>query len=141
MTNASDVKPVLFVVSSNTVKGATGIPTGYNLAEVTHPLEKLQEAGIRVEFASPKGGDAPLDGLEDMNDPVIARYWADLSTAETKPATGRRKTRPVAGIERHGARARQIAGAGHGALARRAKSRLLDQVLGGVFRARLWPSR
>ena len=66
---------------------------------------------------------------------------ADLSTAETKPATGRRKTRPVAGIERHGARARQIAGAGHGALARRAKSRLLDQVLGGVFRARLWPSR
>ena len=77
MTNASDVKPVLFVVSSNTVKGATGIPTGYNLAEVTHPLEKLQEAGIRVEFASPKGGDAPLDGLEDMNDPVIAHYWAD----------------------------------------------------------------
>lgn len=30
-----------------------------------------------MEFASPKGGDAPLDGLEDMNDPVIARYWAD----------------------------------------------------------------
>jgi len=76
-TNANDIKPVLFVVSSNAVKGATGIPTGYNLAEVTHPLEKLQAAGIAVEFASPKGGDAPLDGLEDMNDPVIARYWAD----------------------------------------------------------------
>lgn len=76
-TNASDIKPVLFVVSSNAVKGATGIPTGYNLAEVTHPLEKLQAAGIAVEFASPKGGDAPLDGLEDMSDPVIARYWAD----------------------------------------------------------------
>ncbi|MDO5614070.1 MAG: type 1 glutamine amidotransferase domain-containing protein [Paracoccus sp. (in: a-proteobacteria)] len=77
MTNASDLKPVLFVVSSNNVKGATGIPTGYNLAEVTHPLEKLHQAGIKVEFASPKGGDAPLDGLEDMNDPVIAHYWAD----------------------------------------------------------------
>jgi putative intracellular protease/amidase len=76
-TNASDIKPVLFVVSSNAVKGATGIPTGYNLAEVTHPLEQLQAAGIAVEFASPKGGEAPLDGLEDMNDPVIARYWAD----------------------------------------------------------------
>jgi putative intracellular protease/amidase len=74
---ASALKPVLFVVSSNAVKGATGIPTGYNLAEVTHPLEKLQAAGIAVEFASPKGGDAPLDGLEDMSDPVIARYWAD----------------------------------------------------------------
>ena len=76
---ATELKPVLFVVSSNAVKGATGIPTGYNLAEVTHPLEKLQAAGIAVEFASPKGGDAPLDGLEDMNDPVIARYWADAA--------------------------------------------------------------
>jgi len=74
---ASELKPVLFVVTSNAVKGATGIPTGYNLAEVTHPLEKLQAAGIRVEFASILGGDAPLDGLEDMKDPVIAHYWAD----------------------------------------------------------------
>ena len=74
---ASELKPILFVVSSNAVKGATGIPTGYNLAEVTHPLEKLQAAGLRVEFASILGGDAPLDGLEDMKDPVIARYWAD----------------------------------------------------------------
>ena len=74
---ASDIKPVLFVVTNCAVKGATGIPTGYNLAEVTHPLEKLHEAGIQVEFASILGGDAPLDGLEDMNDPVIAHYWAD----------------------------------------------------------------
>jgi putative intracellular protease/amidase len=74
---ASDIKPVLFVVTSCAVKGETGIPTGYNLAEVTHPLEKLQQAGITVEFASIQGGDAPLDGLEDMKDPVIAHYWAD----------------------------------------------------------------
>jgi putative intracellular protease/amidase len=74
---ASDIKPVLFVVTSCAVKGATGIPTGYNLAEVTHPLEKLQQSGIRVEFASIQGGNAPLDGLEDMKDPVIAHYWAD----------------------------------------------------------------
>jgi len=77
MTKASELKPVLFVVTSCAVKGATGIPTGYNLAEVTHQLEKLKDAGIAVEFASIKGGDAPLDGLEDMNDPVIARFWAD----------------------------------------------------------------
>ena len=74
---ASELKPVLFVVTSTAVKGATGIPTGYNMAEVTHPLEKLQAAGIRVEFASIQGGNAPLDGLEDMKDPVIAHYWAD----------------------------------------------------------------
>jgi putative intracellular protease/amidase len=76
-SKASGIKPVLFVVTSNAVKGATGVPTGFNLAEVTHPLKKLQEAGIRVEFASPQGGAAPLDGLEDMTDPVIAHYWAD----------------------------------------------------------------
>jgi putative intracellular protease/amidase len=76
-THASELKPVLFVVTSNAVKGATGISTGFNLAEVTHPLEKLQAAGIGVECASIQGGAAPLDGLEDFNDPVIARYWAD----------------------------------------------------------------
>ena len=74
---ASHIKPVLFVVTSCAVKGETGIRTGYNLAEVTHPLEKLHQVGIRVEFASIRGGDAPLDGLEDMKDPVIAHYWAD----------------------------------------------------------------
>jgi len=74
---ASELKPVLFVVTSTSVKGTTGIPTGFNLAEVTHPLEKLQAAGIRVAFASIQGGAAPLDGMEDMNDPVIAHYWAD----------------------------------------------------------------
>lgn len=74
---ASQIKPVLFVVTSCGVKGNTGVRTGYNLAEVTHPLEKLKDAGIRVEFASILGGDAPIDGLEDMKDPVIARFWAD----------------------------------------------------------------
>jgi putative intracellular protease/amidase len=76
---ASELKPVLFVVTSNAVKGDTGIPTGFNLAEATHPFEKLHKAGIQVEFASPKGGAAPPDGMEDMNDPVIAHYWADAN--------------------------------------------------------------
>ncbi|MDO5624066.1 MAG: type 1 glutamine amidotransferase domain-containing protein [Pseudomonadota bacterium] len=70
-------KPVLFVVTSCAVKGDSGIPTGFNLAEVTHPLHKLQAAGFAVEMASIQGGSAPLDGLEDMNDPVNAHYWAD----------------------------------------------------------------
>lgn len=74
---ASEIKPLLFVVTSCAVKGASGIPTGFNLAEVTHPLEKLHAAGLRVEIASIQGGAAPLDGLEDMKDPVIAHYWAD----------------------------------------------------------------
>jgi putative intracellular protease/amidase len=60
---AFGLKPVLFVVTSTNVKGDTGIPTGFNVAEVTHSLEKLQAAGIQVEFASPKGGAAPSDGM------------------------------------------------------------------------------
>lgn len=73
MTN----KKVLFVVTSCNVKGDTNIPTGFNLSEVTHPLEKLETNGIHVDIASINGGAAPLDGLEDFNDPVNAKYWAD----------------------------------------------------------------
>jgi len=68
------MKKVLFVVTSCNVKGDTGLPTGFNVAEVTHPLEKLEEKGIEVTIASIKGGVAPSDGMEDMNDPVIAKY-------------------------------------------------------------------
>lgn len=43
------------MVTSQHVKGDTGLPAGFNLAEVTHPLEKRHQAGIQVEFASPNG--------------------------------------------------------------------------------------
>ena len=67
----------MFVVTSHAVKCDTGISIGYNLNEAAHPLVKLQAAGIAVEFTPINGGEPPLDGLEDMNDPIIARYWAD----------------------------------------------------------------
>lgn len=71
-------QPVLFVVTSNGVKGETGIPTGFWLSELTHPLAKLEEAGIKVEFASIKGGLPPVDGL-DLDDATNSRYWNDSS--------------------------------------------------------------
>jgi len=77
MNKGKGSKKVLFVVTSCNVKGATGIPTGFNLSEVTHPLEKLEASGVVVDIASIKGGNAPLDGLEDFNDPINAKYWAD----------------------------------------------------------------
>jgi len=77
MNKGKGTAKVLFVVTSCNVKGDTGIPTGFNLAEVTHPLEKLEEKGVVVDIASIKGGKAPTDGLEDMKDPVIAKYFAD----------------------------------------------------------------
>jgi putative intracellular protease/amidase/alkylhydroperoxidase/carboxymuconolactone decarboxylase family protein YurZ len=77
MNKGKGTPKALFVVTSCNVKGAIGIPTGFNLSEVTHPLEKLEESGVVVDIASIKGGEAPLDGLEDLNDPINARYWAD----------------------------------------------------------------
>ncbi len=71
-------KPVLFVLTSHGTKGATGQPTGYYLAELTHPLAVLEAAGIPVEFASIQGGEPPVDGL-DLEDPTNARYWNDAA--------------------------------------------------------------
>jgi putative intracellular protease/amidase len=71
-------KPVLFVLTSHGTKGNTGEPTGYYLGEVTHPLAELKEAGVAVEFASIKGGEPPVDGL-DLSDPINARFWNDAA--------------------------------------------------------------
>jgi putative intracellular protease/amidase len=75
-TSSIRIKPVLFVLTSHGTQGATGKPTGYYLAEVTHPLAVLEEAGIEVEFASIQGGEPPVDGL-DLEDSTNARYWND----------------------------------------------------------------
>src|SRR5689334_16316439 len=73
------IKPVLIVLTSNPVKGESGIPTGFWLSELTHPLAKLEDANLRVEIASIKGGEAPMDPTYDFNepDPVTDRYWND----------------------------------------------------------------
>ncbi|MBK5567661.1 type 1 glutamine amidotransferase domain-containing protein [Ensifer sp. SSB1] len=71
-------KPVLFVLTSHGSKGDGGQPTGFYLGEVTHPLAVLEAAGISVEFASIKGGEPPLDGL-DLEDKINAQYWNDVA--------------------------------------------------------------
>lgn len=71
-------KPVLCVVSSHPIKGASGVPTGFFLAELTHPLKVLEDAGIKTTIASIRGGQPPVDGF-------------DLSTLLT-PGTG---TKPI----------------------------------------------
>jgi putative intracellular protease/amidase len=77
-TSLHPAKPVLFVLTSHGTKGSTGDATGYYLAEVTHPLAELQQAGLTVEFASIQGGEPPVDGL-DLNDAVNARFWQDAA--------------------------------------------------------------
>lgn len=43
-------KPVLCVVSSHPIKGASGVPTGFFLAELTHPLKVLEVANVLATF-------------------------------------------------------------------------------------------
>ena len=69
-------KKILFVVTSHDKKGNTGQPTGYYLGEVSHPWEVLADAGYEIDFVSPKGGKAPVDGF-DLNDPVNKKFWED----------------------------------------------------------------
>ncbi|MFT3826368.1 MAG: type 1 glutamine amidotransferase domain-containing protein [Chitinophagaceae bacterium] len=67
---------ILFVVTSHNQKGSTGEPTGYYLGEVSHPWEVLHDAGYEIDFVSPQGGKAPVDGF-DLSDPVNKKFWED----------------------------------------------------------------
>jgi putative intracellular protease/amidase/quinol monooxygenase YgiN len=73
---------VLFVVTSHDRIGQTGKPTGFYLSEVSHPWEILINAGYKVDFVSPQGGKAPVDGF-DLKDPVNRKFWED-KTYRTK---------------------------------------------------------
>ena len=72
------MKKVLCVVTSNNVKGSTGIPTGFWFSELTHPMAKLEEAGFETVLASIKGGEPPMDkdGF-DLTDAINKKYWED----------------------------------------------------------------
>ncbi|MGD1840096.1 MAG: type 1 glutamine amidotransferase domain-containing protein [Thermonemataceae bacterium] len=67
-------KKILFVVTSHNKKGDTGEKTGYYLSEVTHPWEVLEAAGYEIDFVSPKGGKAPVDGFK-LDDPINKKFW------------------------------------------------------------------
>jgi putative intracellular protease/amidase len=69
-------KKILFVVTSHSKKGDTGQPTGYYLAEVSHPWDVLHSAGYEIDFVSPQGGKAPVDGF-NLNDSINKKFWDD----------------------------------------------------------------
>jgi putative intracellular protease/amidase len=86
---------VLFVLTSHDTLGSTGKETGFYLPEVTHPYEAFEQAGIEVEFVSPKGGKAPMIGI-DLQDPLNKAFLEDsaklakventLTPAEIEPS-------------------------------------------------------
>lgn len=72
-------KKALMVLSS--VERYPNIPraTGWFLAEAAHFYHKIVEAGLTVDFVSPKGGYAPLDpiSLQEATDDVCWQMYAD----------------------------------------------------------------
>ncbi|HEV7321301.1 MAG TPA: type 1 glutamine amidotransferase domain-containing protein [Ensifer sp.] len=128
MSNTTTRKPVLFVLTSHGTKGDGGQPTGFYLGEVTHPLAVLEAAGIAVEFASTKGGEPPVDGL-DLTDATNARYWSD---AAFRAAIG--STAKLDDVDPARYAAVFFAG-GHGAMWDMPQSAEVDRVTRSVFEA------
>ncbi|MBF2001641.1 MAG: type 1 glutamine amidotransferase domain-containing protein [Synechococcales cyanobacterium M58_A2018_015] len=64
---------VLVVLTSHNTLGETGQDTGFYLPEVSHPVDVFDRAGLTVEYVSPKGGKAPMIGI-DRADPLNAAF-------------------------------------------------------------------
>src|SRR6201985_1701087 len=58
---------VLFIVTNAAVIGPKNRKTGVFFAEVAHPFDVLDRAGIAVEFASPAGGWTPYDAYDEKD--------------------------------------------------------------------------
>ena len=58
---------VLFIVTNAAVIGPHNRKTGFFFAEVAHPFDVLDKAGIAVEFASPAGGWTPYDAYDERD--------------------------------------------------------------------------
>jgi putative intracellular protease/amidase len=52
---------VLIAVTSHDQFGSLARKTGYWLGEVTHFWKEMKDAGVEVDFVSPRGGSPPLD--------------------------------------------------------------------------------
>ncbi|MEO8892387.1 MAG: type 1 glutamine amidotransferase domain-containing protein [Coleofasciculaceae cyanobacterium] len=71
-------KKILIVLTSHGTLGDTGKETGYFLPEVSHPEDVFTRAGMSVDYVSPKGGKAPMTGI-DLEDPVNKAFLDDAN--------------------------------------------------------------
>lgn len=58
---------VLFIATNTAVIGPHSRKTGFFFAEIAHPFEVLDNAGIAIEFASPAGGWTPYDAYDEKD--------------------------------------------------------------------------
>jgi putative intracellular protease/amidase len=76
-------KNALIIVTSNDKLGDSGQKTGWYLSEVSHVYWPLVNDGFNVEFASPKGGIAPVekDSLK-LDDPENKSFVERFNVTE-----------------------------------------------------------
>ncbi|KAL0480685.1 hypothetical protein AKO1_006988 [Acrasis kona] len=72
--HANAEQRILLVVTSHEDLGTSGKKTGYYLPEAAHPHHVFTNAGLKVDYASPKGGKSPLDpySVQDYKDDKIS---------------------------------------------------------------------
>jgi len=98
--------------------------------------------GILPGAAAYTSSKSALNMLSDVARTELAEIGIAVCQRRSKnQPRGGAKPGQWRGTKRHGARARQIAGACHGALAQRSNLDLGNQVAASVLRARLWASR
>lgn len=129
----SDVRKVLFVVTSNDKLGETGKPTGFHFEELSSPYYLLQDAGYEVEIASIAGGKAPVDPgsqkARGENAPSVERFL-DEDAAQQKLAA----TRPVSDLDASDYAAIYLPG-GHGTMWDLPDNEVLGKLLAETFEA------
>lgn len=79
------MKKVLFVLTSHDDLGSTGEKTGFWVEEFAAPYYVLQDKGIDVTIASPKGGQPPIDpksAAPDFQTPSTERFNEDKETQQ-----------------------------------------------------------
>ncbi len=79
-------KNALIVVTSNDQLGNSGQKTGWFLSEVSHVYWPLINDGFSVDFASPQGGDAPMekDSLK-LDDPENKSFVEKFNIQNSLP--------------------------------------------------------
>lgn len=102
-------KRVAIVLTNHGQLGTTGRSTGFFLSEATHPHGVFMRAGYTVDFVSPQGGVAPMDGV-DTSDPINAAFLSNAALVEHT-----KKTLPISEVRANHYDAVFFAG-GHGTM-------------------------
>ena len=97
MAYTNQQKRILLVMSSVDEMGISGKQTGTWFQELAAPYYILTESGYEVVFASPKGGEAPID-LLSMKSPFTSEY-TDRFRSDPVAQSALKNTRKLRNID------------------------------------------